>query len=95
MDTKIKVCIDAWDDPAFRSAFERAYEQVAAEGLPLDTPEAALRAQHLLVEGGYTEARVELERSVDEALAHGAHWSVYRGVPVRVPTLTRLPGPTG
>lgn len=81
MDTKIKVCIDAWDDPEFRSAFERAYERVAAEGLAVDTPEAAHRAQHLLEDAGYPGARVELERSVDEALAHSAHWMVYRGVP--------------
>ena len=87
MDARIKVCIDAWDDPEFRSAFDHAYQQVIAEGLAVDSPETALRAQHLLVDAGYRDARVVLERSVDEALAHAAHWSVYRGA--SVPAATR------
>jgi hypothetical protein len=85
MDARIKVSIDSWDDPAFRSAFERVYKRVAAEGLAPDTPDAALRAQHLLVEAGYPGARVELERSVDEALARVAHWSVFRDAPAPAP----------
>ncbi len=84
MDARIKVCIDAWDDPEFRAAFERAYQQVIDEGLALDSPETAHRAQHLLEEAGYREARVVLERSVDEALAHVAHWSVYRGASIPI-----------
>ncbi len=86
MDPKIKVCIDAWDDPEFRAAFEQAYRQVIDEELALDLPATAHRAQHLLRDSGYREARVVLERSVDEAMSHAAHWSVYRGsaVPVRV-----------
>lgn len=79
MDARIKVCIDAWDDPEFRAAFDHAYQRVIAEGLAVDSPEAAHRAQHLLVDEGYAEARVTLERSVDEALAHAANWSVHRG----------------
>ena len=84
MDARIKVCIDAWDDPEFRAAFDHAYQQVIAEGLAVDSPEAAQRAQRLLVDEGYTEARVILERTVDEALVHAAHWSVHRdgAVPV-------------
>ncbi len=78
MDARIKVCIDAWDDPEFRTAFDRAYARVVAEGLAVETPEAAHRAQQLLMEAGYPDARIVVERSVDEALAHGAHWSVYR-----------------
>ena len=84
MDARIKVCIDAWDDPEFRAAFDRAYQRVIAEGLAVDSPATAHRAQHLLVDAGYPDARVVLERSVDEALAHAAHWSVYRGAPVPV-----------
>ncbi len=82
MDTKIKVCIDAWDDPAFRSAVEGAYDQVVAEGRLLDLPETASRVQHLLVAAGYAAARVDLERTVDEALVHVAHWNVHRGAVV-------------
>ncbi len=86
MEPKIKVCIDAWDDPEFRTAFEAAYRQVIDEELALDLPETAHRAQRLLRDVGYPEARVVLERSVDEAMTHAAHWSVYRGsvLPVSV-----------
>jgi len=78
MPETIKVCIDGWDDPAFRTAFEHVFDQVRDEGLDLSTPGAGLRAQHLLAEAGYPAARVEIERSVDEALAHVAHWNVHR-----------------
>lgn len=84
MDSKLKVCIEPWDDPAFRAAFETAYEAILFEELPLDSPETARRAQHLLVEAGYPEARIDLEKTVDEALAHVAHWIVHRGAPVAV-----------
>jgi hypothetical protein len=86
MDARIKVCIDAWDDPEFRAAFDHAYRQVIAEGLAVDSPEAAQRAQHLLVDEGYGDARIVLERSVEDALAHAASWSVHRGASVPVGT---------
>ena len=84
MESKLKVCIEPWDDPAFRAAFETAYEAIRVEELPLDSPETARRAQHLLIEAGYPGARIELEKTVDEALAHVAHWFVHRGAPVAV-----------
>ena len=76
MATKIKVCLEAWDDPAFRAAFERAYETVASEELALDTPDAGLRVQHLLAEAGYPNVHVEVERTPKEALEHLARWTV-------------------
>jgi hypothetical protein len=79
METKLKVRLEAWDDPAFHAAFEAAREQVMAEEIPLDTQEAALRAQHLLANAGYPEVRIDVDRSVDEALAHVTHWTVHRG----------------
>jgi hypothetical protein len=81
MDARINVSIDAWDDPAFRSAVEDAYHSVVSEGLDIDTPEAAQRAQHLLVESGYPHARVDLERSVDEVLSDRCRWLVHRVAP--------------
>lgn len=79
VDTKLKVRLEAWDDPAFHAAFERAREQVVAEGIPLETQDAAVRAQRLLADAGYPGVHIDVERSVDEALAHVVHWTVHRG----------------
>lgn len=73
----IKVRLEAWDDPGFHAAFEAAREQASAEGIALDTPEAGLRVEHLLAAAGYPGVRIEVERTVDEALAHVAHWTVH------------------
>lgn len=67
-----------WQDRAFVRAFERAREQVVAEGLTINGPKAAARAEQLLRGAGFPLARVDVERSVDEAVAHGAHWTVWR-----------------
>ena len=77
MEPRLKVRLEAWDDPAFHAAFERAREQVQAEGIPLDTPEAGSRAEHLLADAGYP-VHIDVVRSVDEALRHVAHWEVHR-----------------
>ncbi len=79
VETKLKVRLEAWDDPAFHAAFEQAREQVNAEAIPLETQEAAVRAQHLLADAGYPGVHIDVERSVDEALAHVVHWTVHRG----------------
>ena len=79
MATTIKVTLDSWDDPDFRAAFERAYDQVKAEGIALDTPDAGLRVQHLLAAAGFPLAHIDVERTPSEALEHLAHWTVRRG----------------
>jgi hypothetical protein len=78
METRLKVRLEAWDDPAFHAAFETVREQVEHEGVPLDTPEAGFRAEHLLAAAGYPGVRIEVVRSVDEAMRHVAHWEVHR-----------------
>lgn len=78
MGPRLKVRLETWDDPAFHTAFEQAREQVEAEGIPLDSQEAGARAEHLLAEAGYPEVRIDVVRTVDEALAHIAHWDVHR-----------------
>jgi hypothetical protein len=78
METKLKVRLEAWDDPAFHAAFEDAREEVVTEGIPLDTQDAAMRAQHLLAAAGYPDVHIDVERSVDEALRHVVHWTVHR-----------------
>lgn len=70
-----------WDDQAFVKAFERARDQVAAEGLTIHGPKAAARAEALMREAGYPHARIAVSRTVDEAMAHVAHWTVWREAP--------------
>ena len=74
----IKVKLEAWDDPRFHAAFEAAREQASAEGIALDTPEAGLRVEQLLAVAGYPGVRIDVERTVDEALSHVAHWTVHK-----------------
>ena len=74
----LRVRIVPWDDPGFVRAFDVAREQVRVEGLTINDPVAAARAEVLLHEAGYPGARVECERTVDEAIHHCAHWTVHR-----------------
>jgi hypothetical protein len=70
-----------WDDRDFVRAVEAARDQAHAEGLTINGPRAAARAEALLREAGYPAACVNCERSVDEALVHAAHWTVRRDGP--------------
>ncbi len=70
-----------WQDRRFVRAFERAREEVLAEGLTINGPKAAARAEELVRAAGFPGAHVEVKRSVDEALAHVAHWTVWRERP--------------
>lgn len=70
--------ITPWDDPAFVHAFEAARREVDASGCCPEGPAAASRVQHLLRERGWPRARVDVRRSVDEALEHVSHWEVRR-----------------
>ena len=74
----IKASITPWDDPAFVKAFEHAKDQIEHETEHPDGPKAALEVQRRLREAGYPSARVEVVRTVEEALAHTSHWTVSR-----------------
>ncbi len=74
----IKARLIPWDDRDFVRAFERARDETERSGCCPDGPKAALQVQHLLRESGYPKARVEVERTVEEALEHVSHWSVAR-----------------
>jgi hypothetical protein len=76
--THIKASITPWDDPAFMKAFEQAKDQVVSDAEHPDWPRAALEVQHRLREAGYPDARVEVVRTVEEALRHTSHWIVSR-----------------
>jgi hypothetical protein len=78
----LRIRIEPWDEQAFVRAVEVARDQVHAEGLLINGPKAAARAESLLHAAGYPLARVECERTVEEAMAHCARWVVHRdGLP--------------
>jgi hypothetical protein len=72
-----KTKITPWDDPEFVRAFERARAVVTEDGIT-DIPLAAAEVQRLLRQAGYPHARVEVERTVAEALDQVTHWTVTR-----------------
>jgi hypothetical protein len=74
----VKTRLMPWDDRGFVLAYERAHAEVEASGCCPESLEAAVRVEHLLCERGYPRAAIEVERSVDEALEHVAHWTVRR-----------------
>ena len=74
----LKVTLIPWDDPDFVHAFERAHAQAVEEGLTINGPAAAGRAEELLRGAGYPDARIDCERSPEEALRHAARWTVRR-----------------
>ena len=70
-----------WDDREFVRAVEAARDQVHDEGLVINGPAAAARAEALLRGAGYPDACVNCERTIEEAMAHVAHWTVRRDGP--------------
>jgi hypothetical protein len=75
---ELRVRIVGWDDPAFVRTFETARAQAREEGLTINGPKAAARAESLIRAAGYPTARIDCIRSVDEAMAHVAQWVVRR-----------------
>lgn len=78
--SRLDAALVDWDDRDFVRAFARAHDQVEAEGLTIHGPKAAARAEALLREAGYPDAGA-VSRTVDEAMAHVAHWTVRREGP--------------
>lgn len=69
--------ITPWDDRDFVAAYEHAREAVHLEQLG-DGPAAAAEVERRLRAAGYPHARVEVGRTVAEALDQVAHWVVRR-----------------
>jgi hypothetical protein len=76
--TSLRIRIDPWDEQAFVRVVENARDQVHAEGLTINGPEAAARAEALIHAAGYPLATVVCDRTAEEAMAHGARWVVHR-----------------
>jgi hypothetical protein len=80
LEHRVELKVDDWDDTGFRNAVEGAWTTIR---LGPDDTDSILAAAHLqvLVRGaGYPHATVEVRRSVDEALAHVAHFEVHRQI---------------
>lgn len=75
---RIKTKIAPWDDPDFVGAFERARAEMDRSGCCPEGPPAAAEVQRMLREAGFPNARVEVDRTVEEALEHTSHWLVTR-----------------
>ena len=77
-DGALRARVIPWDDAAFVRAFERARSEVLAAGLIINGPKAAAAVERRLHDSGYPSTRIDVERTVDEALLHRARWTVWR-----------------
>lgn len=78
LEHRVHLSIEDWADVEFRCAVESAWELVQHGPLDADSIGAASHLQLLLRANGYPYAVVDVHRSVDEALAHVAHFEVSR-----------------
>lgn len=74
----IKSRIKPWDDPAFLQAYEHAVAQMERSGDAGEGPYAARMVEARLHEAGFPDARIDVIRTVSEALEHVSHWDVRR-----------------
>lgn len=85
-ELRLEAKLIPWDDPAFVAAFERVRATLQAEGaLDGSCQAAALRAQELLRQAGFSAATVDCVRTVDDVLHRTAHWIVRRDGPATAP----------
>lgn len=78
LEHRVHLSIEDWADVDFRRAVEAAWETVRRGPDDADSIGAASHLQLLVRAGGYPHAVVDVHRSVDEALAHVAHFEVTR-----------------
>lgn len=79
----LRIRIEPWEDERFVRAVEAARDQARAEGLTINGPKAAARAEELVRAAGFPQAKIDCERTVDEAMAHAARWTARRDGPAR------------
>ena len=78
LEHRVHLSIEDWADVEFRRAVESAWERVQHGPDDADSIAAASHLQLLVRASGYPHAVVDVHRSVDEALAHVAHFEVTR-----------------
>lgn len=88
LEHRVHLGIEDWDDIEFRRAVESAWDTVQRGPEDADSIGAAAHLQLLLRAGGYPHAVVDVHRSVDEALAHVAHFDVSRDPACRAPAFS-------
>lgn len=76
LDHHVHLRVEEWDDVTFREAVDAAWARVRQGPEAIDSTTAAAHLQLLLRTGGYPRARVEIHKTVDEALRHEAHFEV-------------------
>jgi hypothetical protein len=86
LEHRVELKIVDWDDVAFREAVDRAWIVIRNGAVDVDSTTAAAHLQLLVRGAGYPQAIVDVHKTVDEALAHVAHFEVRRA-PARVPTV--------
>jgi hypothetical protein len=91
LEHRVQIGIEDWADVEFRRCVEAAWDTVRRGPDDADSISAAAHLQLLVRAAGYPCAEVEVRRSVNEALAHVAHFDVTRD-PAEIPA-RRLPVP--
>lgn len=83
LEHRVELKIIDWDDVAFRQAVDRAWATIRNGAVDVDSTTAAAHLQLLVRGSGYPHAIVDVHKTVDEALAHIAHFEV-RQAPAQV-----------
>lgn len=78
LEHRVELKIVDWADVAFREAVDRAWTTVRNGAVDVDSTTAAAHLQLLVRGAGYPQAIVDVHKTVDEALAHVAHFEVRR-----------------
>lgn len=78
LEHRVELKIVDWDDVAFREAVDRAWSVIREGAVDVDSTTAAAHLQLLVRGAGYPQAIVDVHKTVDEALAHIAHFEVRR-----------------
>jgi hypothetical protein len=78
LEHRVHLSIEDWDDVGFREEVEEAWARVCLSPDDVDPTTAAAHLQLLVRSAGYPQAVVAVHRTVDEALAHVAHFEVSR-----------------
>ncbi|TAK00734.1 MAG: hypothetical protein EPO36_07645 [Chloroflexota bacterium] len=78
LEHRVELKILDWDDVPFREAVDRAWDTIRHGSVDIDSTTAAAHLQLLLRGAGYPQATVDVHKTVDEALAHVAHFEVRR-----------------
>lgn len=78
LEHHVELKVIDWDDLPFREAVDIAWRQVRQGQVDSDSSTAAAHLQLLVRAAGYPTATITVQRTVDEALRHVAHFEVRR-----------------